>query len=56
MPLVRRGLTPLVLLVVQHSKIKLTLLFGWAAPVKHKGARGEVRIPGDPATMCPVSI
>ena len=30
------------------------LLFGSAAPVKHKGARGEVPFPGDPATMCPV--
>ena len=30
------------------------LLFGLAAPVKRKGARGEVRIPGDPTTMCPV--
>ena len=30
------------------------LLFGSAAPVKRKGARGEVRIPGDPAAMCPV--
>ena len=33
---------------------KLTLLLGSAAPVKRKGARGEVRFPGDPATMCPV--
>ena len=33
---------------------KLTLLLGSAAPVKCKGARGEVRFPGDPATMCPV--
>ena len=33
---------------------KLTLLLVSAAPIKHKGARGEVHIPGDPATMCPV--
>ena len=33
---------------------KLTLLLVLAAPVKRKGARGEVRFPGDPATMCPV--
>ena len=33
---------------------KLTLLLGSAAPVKRKGARGEVRFPGDPATVCPV--
>ena len=33
---------------------KLMLLLVLAAPVKRKGARGEVRFPGDPATMCPV--
>ena len=33
---------------------KLTLLLVLAAPVKRKGARGEVRFPGDPSTMCPV--
>ena len=32
----------------------LTLLLVLAAPVKRKGARGVVRFPGDPATMCPV--
>ena len=42
MPLVRRGLTLLILLVVRHSN-KITLLFGSVAPIKHKGARGEVR-------------
>ena len=42
MPLVRRGLTLLILLVVRHSN-KIMLLFGSAAPVKRKGARGEVR-------------
>ena len=30
------------------------LLLVSVAPVKRKGARGEVRFPGDPATMCPV--
>ena len=33
---------------------KVTLLLVSAAPVKRKGARGEVRFPGDPTTMCPV--
>ena len=33
---------------------KVTLLLVSAAPVKRKGARGEVRFPGDPATMWPV--
>ena len=47
MPLVRRGLTLLILLVVRHRN-KITLLFGLAAPVKLKGARGEVRSPETP--------
>ena len=42
MPLVRCGLTPLVFLVVRHCN-NMTLLFGLAAPVKLKGARGKVR-------------
>ena len=33
---------------------KLTLLLVSAAPIKRKGARCEVRFPGDPATMCPL--
>ena len=33
---------------------KLTLLLVLAAPVKRKGARGEVCFPGDPTTKCPV--
>ena len=41
MPLVRRGLTLLILFVVRHIN-NITLLFGSAAPVKRKGARGEV--------------
>ena len=41
-PLVRCGLTLLILLVVWHCN-KIMLLFGSAAPVKLKGARGEVR-------------
>ena len=45
MPLVRRGLTPLVFRVVVS---KLTLLLVSAAPVKLKGARGEVRFPETP--------
>ena len=42
MPLVLHGLTLLILLVVRHSN-KITLLFGSAAPIKRKGARGEMR-------------
>ena len=53
MPLVRRGLTSSSLLVCGVIS-KLTLLLVLAAPVKRKGARGEVRFPGDPATTCPV--
>ena len=41
MPLVRCGLTLLVFLVVWHRN-KIMLLFGSVAPIKHKGARGEV--------------
>ena len=47
MPLVWRGLTLLILLVVRHRN-KITLLFGSAAPVKLKGAQGEVRSPETP--------
>ena len=53
MPLVRRGLTSCFFLCCGVIS-KLTLLLVLAAPVKRKGARGEVRFPGDPATMCPV--
>ena len=47
MPLVRRGLTPLILRVVRRSN-KLMLLFVSAAPVKRKGVRGEVHFPETP--------
>ena len=53
MPLVRRGLTSCFFLCCGVIS-KLTLLLVLAAPVKRKGARGEVRFPGDPATTCPV--
>ena len=46
MPLVRRGLTPSFLLILRRNK--LTLLLVLAAPVKRKGARGEVRFPETP--------
>ena len=52
MPLVRRGLLRLSFLCCGVIT-KATLLLVLAAPVKCKGARGEVRFPGDPATMCP---
>ena len=35
---------------------KLTLLLGLAAPVKRKGARGEVRFPRRPRYYVPCSI
>ena len=47
MPLVRRGLTPFYFLCCGVLN-KLTLLLVSAAPVKRKGARGEVRFPETP--------
>ena len=47
MPLVRRGLTSCFFLCCGVIS-KLTLLLVLAAPVKRKGARGEVRFPETP--------
>ena len=55
MPLVRRGLTSSSLLMCGVIS-KLTLLLVLAAPVKRKGARGEVRFPRRPRYYVPCSI
>ena len=55
MPLVRRGLTSCFFLCCGVIS-KLTLLLVLAAPVKRKGARGEVRFPRRPRYYVPCSI